>query len=522
VSVLASALEGDAALAERAAVVLGEMGPKAKAAIPQLKTALKAKPARVRITSAEALYQVSRDASDSLPVLEELLKSKEAGDRLFAVSSLGSLGAESKVADLLVGLLESKDVATRREAACALAERGVVLEKAASALEAGLHDADVGVRWWCAVALAGSDLNLRKQEEDLLRAFHAALWKMGDREPWKTIQVVQGPASARAAAALSVVLKSRPARLRLEAARALGGLGLDSRTAQPALVEALKDPEKLVRRAAAEALGQMGTEAIPLLVRLLGTENERAREGAARALGQMGLAARSTVPALLRLKKDGSSAVRTQAALALWFIDQDAGQALDILRLVIADIDNKDRWEAVESAGIILVQTRTQIRGLLPLIVKALKDRDVSVRIHAAKWLFRREHQAKVVVPLLRDGVSDRNAFGRLNSVEILGEMGAAARVVPLLTTALEDRDVAVRLAAEEALARAGRESISALLEALKSKKTKVVVGVVRALGLIGPEAKEALPALKGLKEKDRAARQAIEESIRAITAKTE
>jgi HEAT repeat protein len=162
--------------------------------------------------------------------------------------------------------------------------------------------------------------------------------------------------------------------------------------------------------------------------------------------------------------------------------------------------------------GIISVEARPPIKGLLEFVVKALKDRDVPVRIHAAKWLFRRERQAKVVVPLLRDGVADRDVFVRLSAVEALGEMQADARVVPLLTTALEDRDITVRLAAEEALARGGADAVPALLEALKSKNSKVRVGVVYALGLIGPAAKGAVSALNGLKEdKDGAVRKAVE-----------
>jgi HEAT repeat protein len=499
VDVLAAALKDDGS-AERAASALGEIGVAAKFAAPALKTALDAKSPRLRIVAAEALYRVTRDVGAALPALEELTRTKEPGDRLQAVAALGALGAEPKAVALLAGLLKSKDVNIRREAACALAERGVALQKARAALEEGLSDRDAGVRWWCALALASGEGDVRKQEETLLRIFRAALLRLGDREPGKGIQDVQAPASVRAVPALVDMLRNRPARLRLEAARSLGQLGLDVRAALPALEEALKGDDTAVRRAAADAQGQIGTEALPDLTRLLGNADARLREGAARALGQMGLPARSALPALMRLMKDPDPAVRTQVALALWNIDQNAEVALPILRMVIVDVDNRDRWEAIEAVGTISVQANPPIRGLMTPVVSALKDRDARVRTQAAKWLFRREKQASVVVPLLRDAVTDRDISVRIASVEALGELGAEARVVPLLTTALEDRDLSVRLTAEESLARGGAESVPQLIEALRSPSTKVRLGVVRALALMGPAANVATKALESIK----------------------
>jgi HEAT repeat protein len=233
----------------------------------------------------------------------------------------------------------------------------------------------------------------------------------------------------------------------------------------------------------------------------------------------MGLLARSTVPSLMRLLKDPESTVRTQAALALWSIDAKADVALPILNLVLKDVDNNDRWEAIEAVGMVSVEARPAIRGLTEVVVAALKDRDARVRCHAARWLFRREQQARVVIPLLREAVTDRDVFVRLSAVEALGEMGAEARILGLLTAALEDRDLTVRLAAEEALAHGGADVVPSLIEALKSSSAKVRLGVVRALGMIGPAAKAALPALQSLKadKKDVALRKAVEESLLAI-----
>src|SRR5262249_10980742 len=329
------------------------------------------------------------------------------------------------------------------------------------------------------------------------------------RRPAEVLLDVQAP--ARAVPALAEVLRKRPARLKLEAARALAQLGFDARPAQAELSEALQTDDKALRRFAAEALGTMGTEVLATLLKWLGNPDARLREGAARALGQMGLPARQAVEKLTGLLKDSEAPVRTQAALALWNIDRQAEPALAALLLVLKDVDNKDRWEAVEAIGIISVEARPLIKGLLEILFNAAKDRDIRVRLHAAKWLWRRTKQGNRVVPLLRDGVSDRDAFARITAVETLGELDAEARAVPLVLPGLTDRDVSVRLAAIEGLARGGA-GLPQLEEALKSNQPRVRLGVVQALALMG---KPAAPLLQKLiADSDRAVAAAAEQGL--------
>ena len=140
------------------------------------------------------------------------------------------------------------------------------------------------------------------------------------------------------------------------------------------------------------------------------------------------------------------------------------------------------------------------------------------VRTQAAKWLWRRVRQAKVVVPLLRETVGDRDVTARLTAVETLGEMGAEDRVVPLLLQALEDRDVGVRLAAIEGLARSG--AVKPLIAVLAGKNAAKAPGAVRALELIGADAREAVPALRKLADDpDVGVRTAAKETLAAIAA---
>jgi len=71
--------KGDGAARQRAALAIGEMGPKAKAAVPDLVDALKDKSGRVRRFAAKALGQIGPKAKAAVPSLTEALKDDEVG-----------------------------------------------------------------------------------------------------------------------------------------------------------------------------------------------------------------------------------------------------------------------------------------------------------------------------------------------------------------------------------------------------------------------------------------------------------
>jgi HEAT repeat protein len=506
VEALAGAVSAkDDEVAQRAIEGLGEVGPKAKGALGTLRGALKSTSAARRVAVAEALYRVGGDSAASLPTLLAELRAKDAADRRLAVAALGTLAAETH----LTKLLADADIDIRREAACALCERGGKIEKARPALEARLSDADAGVRWWSALALASSEGDVRKHEFEILRILRSATYRVPEPPARGVLDVV---AVRRAVPALGAILRSRNGAVAVEAARSLAALGLDAREASDELFVALASADKLLARQAAAALATTNVEAMPRLVRLLGNEDARLRAGAARTLGLLGVAARGQVGALTNLLKDGEAQVRTAAALSLWNINGNAEVALPALNLVLKDLDAPDRWEAVEGIGTISVEARPAIRGLTEIVVGALKDRAPRVRMQAAKWLWRRTRQAKVIVPLIQDGLADRDLAARLTAVETLGEMGTEDRVVGLLTSALEDRTPSIRLAAVEGLARS--VPVKQLVALLADKTPRVRLAAIHALALVGPDAKSALPTLLELRFKGGETAPAIDQTL--------
>ncbi|MEK6237673.1 MAG: HEAT repeat domain-containing protein, partial [Planctomycetales bacterium] len=102
----------------------------------------------------------------------------------------------------------------------------------------------------------------------------------------------------------ATVRREGDVRIRVEAARSLGSLGLRARAsaseglsaalrdlAAPELIDALDDFDYRVRSASAAALGNLGTnatEAVPRLVEALGDQDSTVRTAAVRALGGIG------------------------------------------------------------------------------------------------------------------------------------------------------------------------------------------------------------------------------------------
>lgn len=494
--------------------LLGEMGPKATTAIASVKKLAESVPASAESIAATLALSRLTSGATAIERLVRATKEKDPSVAKSAISALQSFNTTEEGVNALLEILKSPKVAVelRAEAACALCQGDI--EKMKAALETALGDGDLAVRWWSALALASSTADVRRREEDLLRVLRSATIPIGDNELGAS-KVLSVTGSSRVSGIVAEILRTRSSRWQSEAMRFLARSGVDVRAAQAELLSALGSEEKFVRRLAAEAVATMNVEALPLLVKRLGDADGRVRGAAARGLGLLGVQARSSADALKRLLADPEPSVRVQVALALWRIEQDPDVPLGLLNLVIKDIDNRDRWEAMEAIGLIGSETATSIRGLTELQVNGLKDREAAVRVYAARGLYRRLRDAKTALPFLREALNDRESVTKIAAIEVLGEMAEDEKVVALLSANFEDRDVSVRLATMEALARQGQKALPGLLNALESKNAKVQLGAIRTLGLMGESAKKAKAKLKAIENAP--LKTAIEETLRMI-----
>ena len=119
-------------------------------------------------------------------------------------------------------------------------------------------------------------------------------------------------------------LKSKDVKTRIAAADDLGHIGQIKKSytepAVPALIEALRDTDAGVRKAAANALGKVDPDvklAVPALTDALKDKVPAVRQAAAGALGLIGSDAKDAIPILRETQKDSDKAVSRAAGMAI-------------------------------------------------------------------------------------------------------------------------------------------------------------------------------------------------------------
>ena len=192
--------------------------------VPELMRALKDPDAKVRLAAANTLGERGPAAALAAKPLGEALKDPDAKVRLAAAKALGRIGPTAHPAyPALVHALGDDDEAVRKAARASLGTLKKSAGQYVPELSAALKDPSAPVRVFALQALLGMDMDVKKAAP-----LYAALLKDEDRG------------------------------LRLEAARALGKVGPKGRDAAfAALLEAQKDKDPEVRKAAADALAAM-------------------------------------------------------------------------------------------------------------------------------------------------------------------------------------------------------------------------------------------------------------------------
>ena len=109
-------------------------------------------------------------------------------------------------------------------------------------------------------------------------------------------------------------LSDRDERMRIQAAKALGNLGV--KAVVPSLIKSLSDTDRDVQQAAAKAPGKLGYgSAVPALITALSDSEGMVRRYAAEALGKLG--DKSAVPHLIKAVGASSTYARRYASEAL-------------------------------------------------------------------------------------------------------------------------------------------------------------------------------------------------------------
>jgi outer membrane protein assembly factor BamB/HEAT repeat protein len=206
----------------------------------------------------------------------------------------------------------------------------------------------------------------REASEIIRRIGPAAMPLLGDmlrydrasiRRSAVDVLIDLAPDTERMQPALRRALRDPDSLVARDAARALGALGKRAAPSASALVEALSHGEPHIRLYAAEALASIGPKAARAtkdLARAVGDPIPGVRWAACEALASVGPAAQPAVPQLSEALKDEFLYVRICAAGALGSIGPKAQSALEALRAAANDpaLRNEAEWALNRIAGI--------------------------------------------------------------------------------------------------------------------------------------------------------------------------
>jgi HEAT repeat protein/beta-lactamase regulating signal transducer with metallopeptidase domain len=292
----------------------------------------------VRLAAAEGLGGL--EDPRAIEALSRALRSDESVEvRRMAACALGEIEDPRAVPALAEALRSDKDDEVRRMSAWALGE--IESATAVEALGAALRDASPEVRKTAVWALGeiespnGVPHLIPFLEDESVEIRSQAAWALGEIE------------SPRAVAALSAAIDDREPKVREMVVWALGEI--EDASAVEGLAKALADANVGVRRKAAWAIGELDLsgEAPRALIDATRDQDREVRKAAAHALGEIGDPA--AVPALAVLARGQDNAIRYVAVHALMEIEDPA--SVEVLVELLKDADPEVRKLAAQALG---------------------------------------------------------------------------------------------------------------------------------------------------------------------------
>lgn len=454
--------------------------------------ALKDKDVQVRMEAVEALGRMGAEAKPAIPALIQLLQDTNISAE--AAQALASIGRDAIPS--LIAAIDVQDVDLQETAICTLALMGSGAADAVGPLTTAFQTHDELSRCTIADALGciGSPAKaavpalksaLKSPSANLRLATCMALWEI-DRQVDGVVPTLidllesrkPQPKTKPSDVAFSVLSHAELA------ARLLGIIGPEAKSAVPALIKALKNGDRRLRGAAAETLGMIGPDAkaaIPALTAVLGDKDTRQMSTSHNFVDIRGIAGTS-------LQRMGPNAVAC----------------------VVSRFHHKDKKVRAIACQVIS-ETGSGGKLYVSYLIEALRDKEPSVRQSAAEALGKLALQPRQVVPALVKKLNDHDPFVRAYACLALGSFrGSAAKAIPALVRVLTDSDSTVRACAAQSLGKIGRKASAAAPELIKlivdedsywssdSGHLLVRVGehAIEALGNMGPAAKEAIPSL--------------------------
>ncbi len=494
VAPLAAALgSGEASVRAGAALSLAQIGAEAKSLAPKIAdlAATEHDPA-VRGALFAAIPKLGVDPARGVPILIAGIRDDSATIRHDATNAIYVYrAAHPQIVAALTTLLRDVNQTTSERGAAVLGRLGPVAAPAVEALlEVARRRTPTNPIYLETLGRIGADAvpgimrAVEKENPDAITKDHwsvrcvpviggealPALAKaLGDRSASVRVFAACGLGELGAVAApifdaLKTATADADPRVRAAALAALVGTKAHTVVALSKVEAGLKDPAPNVRRTAAglvDSLGELARSVAPTLLAALADSDPNVRLAVIDALPAVAGAARPALPRLLEVMPASDASTRVKILAVFAGIGPDARAALPEARK-----QSKDAEPTVRAAAVHAIARVDDPAARLPVMLAALDDGDVRVRVAAAEEIAilgenARDASTKLVAMLQREPERDV-AFDALKKISI--------RSVPDLIALLTDRDLNVKSFAAKRLGSMGsaaREAIPAMNELL-------------------------------------------------------
>jgi HEAT repeat protein len=371
-----------------ACLVLRDMGPAGKEAVPALAEKLKDPRPEVRQEAALALGAMPAAAVSVLPQIAAVIDDEHACvAATFALGQIGQIPASVETKIRSNANSDDKFLSTVSSWTLARAHPTdkELLREAAERLVGRITDEDPFVRVAAARALAA----LPPAPEITVPLFERALQNADETTTHYALDALAS-LGAPAVPRLIEVLKHK--KLRSQASYILGETGPAAAPATESLAQLVKDDDLQVATEAIIALSKIGPgarRAVPALLRALQHEDCPNGRGIIYALGKIGPAAMAAEPRLLELMKGKDTSLAITSAWAITQLhpqsSEFAAKALPVLTAGLGDPLPESRQAAADLLGSVGPLAQTAI----PALQTATRDENQSVRDSAAEAIRR-------------------------------------------------------------------------------------------------------------------------------------
>lgn len=283
-----------------------------------------------------------------------------------------------------------------------------------------------------------------------------------------------------------------------------------------ALVEKLRTANERERYDIIRQLSDISSNQVPTLVQALNDPDPLVKSGVAEALGDLTDDAVTAIPALVEMIKDERRAIAPESFQSVYF-PSPVPPPLPVLpglgspppkRVPPLTPDNPEKLlkiTAIAALGKIGLPARTLATAPL---TQALEDPDPWVKLNAT-WALAEIGASTSLLPYWLAALQHPNPDVRSQAAAVFQDSSSLLRkvfgaeatdstVAPLLK-ALQDEDSTVRSAAKDGLTLLGTRALPSLVQALEAPEPIVRLEATNLLGNLGGAAQSAIPGLVAL-----------------------